>query len=116
MKNDVAEYIARSMECQKVKSEHRHPLILLHPFPIPEWKWDVVMMDFITKLRKPRLQNDVIMVVEDRLTKATHFIPVKITHKETSIVDIYMKEVARLHGIMKDIVSDRDSIISNFWK
>ena len=52
MKNDVVEYIARCMECQKVKVEHRHPAGLLHPFPIPEWKWDVVTMDFITKLPK----------------------------------------------------------------
>ena len=56
MKNDVAEYIARCMECQKVKVEHRHLTGLLQPLPIPEWKWDVVMMDFITKLPKTRLK------------------------------------------------------------
>jgi hypothetical protein len=57
------------------------------------------------------------MVVVDKLTKATHFIPVKLTHKATNIVDIYMREIARLHGIPKTIVSDRDpKFISNFWK
>ena len=57
------------------------------------------------------------MVVVDKLTKETHFIPVGTTHKETKIADIYMKEVARLHGILKAIVSDRDSkFTSNFWK
>ena len=48
-------------------------------------------MDFITKLPKTRFQNDAIMVVADKLTKETHFIPVKTTHKETHIADIYMK-------------------------
>ena len=85
MENDVVEYIARCMECQKVKDEHRHPAGLLQPVPIPEWKWDVVTMDLITKLPKMRLQNDAVMVVVDKLTKATHFIPVKTTHKATNI-------------------------------
>ena len=75
------------------------------------------MMNFITKLPKTRLQNDGIMVVVDNLTKETHCIPVKTTHKATNIANIYMKEVAILHGIPKAIVSDRDSkFTSNFWK
>jgi len=36
-------------------------------------------------------KHDSIMVVVDKLTKGIHFIPVKNTHKETNIVDIYMK-------------------------
>jgi hypothetical protein len=50
MKNEVVDFIARCLECQKVKVEHRHPAGLLQPLPIPEWKWEVVTMDFITKL------------------------------------------------------------------
>ena len=74
-------------------------------------------MDFITKLPRTRRQHDVIMVVVDKLTKAAHFIPLKTTHKETNVVDIYMREVARLHGIPKTIVSDRDpKFTSKFWK
>jgi hypothetical protein len=38
MKKEINEYIARCMECQKVKDEHRHPIGLLQPLPIPEWK------------------------------------------------------------------------------
>ena len=106
MKSDFAEYIARCMECQKVKVEHRHLMGLLQPLPISEWKWDVVTMDFITKLPKRRLKNDVIMVVVDTLTKETHFVPIKTMHKEANIENIYMKEVAILHGILKAIVSD----------
>jgi hypothetical protein len=55
MKKEIIEYIARCMECQKFKAEHRHPAVLLQPLPIPEWKWEVVAMDFITRF--PRTSN-----------------------------------------------------------
>jgi hypothetical protein len=105
------------LECQKVKAEHRHPTGLLQPLPISEWKWEVVTMDFITKLLKTNKQHDYIMVVVDNLTKASHFIPVKINHKAANIAYVHMKEIARLHGIPKTIVFDRDpKFTSKFWK
>jgi hypothetical protein len=48
MKKEVADFISICLECQKVKVEHRHPVGLLQPLPIPKWKWEVVKMDFIT--------------------------------------------------------------------
>jgi hypothetical protein len=117
MKKEIVEYITRCMECQKVKDEHRHPVGLLQPLPIPEWKWDVVTMDFITGLPRTSKQHDSIIVVVDKLTKAAHFIPLKTTHRAADVADIFLKEVARLHGIPKTIVSDRDpKFTSNFWK
>jgi hypothetical protein len=65
-------------------------------------------MDFITKLPRKNKQHDSIMVVVDKLTKAAHFIPVQLTHKATNIVDVYMREISRLHGIPKTIVFDKD--------
>ena len=51
------------------------------------------------------------------MTKATHFIPIKTTHKATNIEEIYMREVTRLHGVPKEIVLDRDPKFTfNFWK
>jgi hypothetical protein len=117
MKREIVEYITNCMECQKVKAENRHPAGLLQPLSIPEWKWEVVTMDFITGLPRTRKQHDSIMVVVDKLTKAAHFIPLKTTHKAADVVDIFLKEVARLHRIPKTIVSDKDSKFTlNFWK
>jgi hypothetical protein len=49
--------------------------------------------------------------------KTAHFIPLKTIHKAMCVADIFMKEVTRLHGIPKTIVSDRDpKFTSNFWK
>jgi hypothetical protein len=65
-------------------------------------------MHFIIGLPRTNKQHDSIMVVVDKLTKAAHFIPLKTTHKASNVANIYMREVARLHGIPKTIVSDRD--------
>jgi hypothetical protein len=73
------------MECQRAKAEHRHPTGLLQPLPIPEKKWEVITIDFITKLPRTTRQHDSIMVVVDKLKKASHFVPVKTTHRMTNI-------------------------------
>ena len=47
MKREAAEYVARCFTFQRVKAIHQHPTELLHPIPIPEWKWETTTMDFI---------------------------------------------------------------------
>jgi hypothetical protein len=74
-------------------------------------------MDFITGLPTSTKQNDAIMVVVDKLSKSSHFIPIKSTKKVIDITQVFMKEVFRLHGMPKEIVSYRDTkFTSNFWK
>jgi hypothetical protein len=74
-------------------------------------------MDFITRLPTSNKKNDAIMVVVDKLSKSTHFIPVRSTWKAIDIAQVFMKEIFRLHGMPKEIVSDRDmKFTSNFWK
>ena len=117
MKKDIAEYISRCMKCQQVKVEHQHLAGLLQPFPVPEWKWEVISMDFITRFLMTWRQHDSIMVVVDKLTKETPFIPVKSMHKIDDIEKIFMKDILKLHGLSKAIVSNRDvKFTSNFWK
>jgi hypothetical protein len=79
---------------------------LLQPLTIPKWKCEVITIDFITKFPKKTRKHDSIMVVMDKLTKAAHFIHVNVTHKVANIAKNYMKEIARLHGVPKEIVSD----------
>jgi hypothetical protein len=81
---------------------------LLQPLPIPEWKWETISMDFITGLPKSAKQNHVIMVFVDKLRKVSHFIPVNSTCKAIDIASIFMKEIFTLHGMTKEIISDRD--------
>nr|GEX90484.1 hypothetical protein [Tanacetum cinerariifolium] len=52
MKADIATYVSKYLTCAKVKAEHQRPSGLLVPPRIPEWKWDNITMDFVTKLPK----------------------------------------------------------------
>ena len=69
------------------------PAGLLQPIPIPNWKWETITMDFIIGLPKTKTQNDSIMVVVYKLSKATHFIPAKSTYKSINIANIFMKDI-----------------------
>jgi hypothetical protein len=103
------------MECQKVKAKHRHSTGSFQPLPIPEKKWEVIIMDFIIGLPKMNKKHDSIMVVVEKLTNASHFVPMKTAHTMTNIEEIFMKEIARLHGIPRKLISDRDmKFTSNF--
>ena len=78
----------------------------MQPLLVREWKWEVISMDFIIGFPMNWRQHDSIMVVVDKLTKATHFIPVNSTHKTDDIAKIFMKEIFKLHGLPKPIISD----------
>ncbi|GJT08268.1 putative reverse transcriptase domain-containing protein [Tanacetum coccineum] len=52
MKADIATYVSKCLTCARVKVEHQRPLGFLVQPTIPEWKWDNITMDLITKLPK----------------------------------------------------------------
>ena len=57
------------------------------------------------------------MVLLDKLSKSAHFIPMKSTYKVFNVAEIFLKEIFRLHGVPKMVISDRDvKFTSNFWK
>ncbi|XP_059068173.1 uncharacterized protein LOC131858745 [Cryptomeria japonica] len=116
LKDDVLRHVRECMTCQQNKSEHTYPAGLLQPLPIPEQKWTGISMDFITGL--PRVQGkDCIYVVVDRLTKYAHFFPIALDFTASQVAELFFREVFRLHGLPKTIVSDRDSrFMSSFWQ
>ena len=112
----MAGYVAKCSVCQQVKIEHRKPAGLLQPLPIPEWKWEMITMDFVSGLPRGNRRNDAIWVIVDRLTKSALFLPVKITDSVDKVAKIYVNEVVRLHGVPISIVSDRDPrFTSRLW-
>lgn len=78
MKRDIAQFGYSCLICQKSKVEHQRPYGLMQPLNIPEWTWDIISMDFVTRLASTLKESDVIWVIVDRLTKLAHFIPIKI--------------------------------------
>ncbi|GJX05121.1 putative reverse transcriptase domain-containing protein, partial [Tanacetum coccineum] len=60
MKADIATYVSKCLTCLKVKSEHQKQSSLLVQPEIPQWKWDNITMDFVTKLLRTQSGNDTI--------------------------------------------------------
>ncbi|GJS04794.1 putative reverse transcriptase domain-containing protein [Tanacetum coccineum] len=117
MKADIATYVSKYLTCAKVKAKHQRPSELLVQPKIPEWKWDNITMDFVTKLPKTSQGYDTIWVIVDRLTKSAIFTPIRETDPLDKLARLYMKEVVTRHGIPVSIISDRDPrFASNFWK
>nr|GEW81524.1 putative reverse transcriptase domain-containing protein [Tanacetum cinerariifolium] len=87
MKANIATYVSKCLTCSKVKAKHQRPSGFLVQPKIPEWKWDNITMDFVTKLPKLSQGYDTIW------------------------------EVITRHGIPVSIISDRGPrFASNFWR
>ncbi|KAD6118893.1 hypothetical protein E3N88_10164 [Mikania micrantha] len=117
MKTDVATYVGKCLTCAKVKAEHQKPLGLLEQPEIPQWKWEQIAMDFITKLPRTSSGHDSIWVIIDRLTKSAHFLPIREDNKMERLARLYVNEIVVHHGVPLSIISDRDSrFTSRFWQ
>ena len=117
MKRDVTKYVSKCLTCEQVKDEHQVPSGLLNPIPVPQWKWDNIAMDFVFGLPLMQRKHDSIWVIVDRLTKSAHFILVRIDYSLDRLVELYVNEIVRLHGVSLSIVSHRDPrFTSRFWK
>jgi hypothetical protein len=74
-------------------------------------------MDFLVGLPRTQAGYDAVWVIVDRLTKAAHFIPIKVKYSLEKLAELYLQEIVRLHGVLESIVSDRDPrFTSRFWR
>nr|GFA14015.1 putative reverse transcriptase domain-containing protein [Tanacetum cinerariifolium] len=111
MKADIATYVSKCPTCLRVEAEHQKPSGLLVQPEIPQWKWDNITMDFVTKLPRTSSGYDTIWVIVDHLTKPAHFLPMR----EDDSMD-NLKEVVTRYGIPISIIFDRDPRFAlNFW-
>ncbi|GJS39319.1 reverse transcriptase domain-containing protein [Tanacetum coccineum] len=89
MKAEIATYVSKCLTYARVKTEHQRPSGLLVQPEIPQWEWDNVTMDFVTKLPKLSQGHDTICVVVDRLTKSATFTPMGETDSMERLARIY---------------------------
>ena len=76
MKRDIADSVSKCPNCKQVKVEHQKLGGVTQEIDIPTWKWDLINMDFITRLMHTRRQHDSILVIVDRMTKSSRFLVV----------------------------------------
>lgn len=116
MKADVKIYVSKCTTCQRHKYETTKPRGMLQPLPILDRIWEDISMAFIEGLPLSFGKNSILVVV-DRLSKYGHFCAIGHPYLAKTIADVFIREVAKLHGMPCSIVSNRDPIfISNFWK
>jgi hypothetical protein len=116
MKQDIRQFVAECEVCQRNKGETVKSPGTLQPLPIPPDIWKDISMDFITGLPKSG-NKSVIMVVVDRLSKYAHFCALPHPFTASTVAQLFMDQVFKLHGMPKFIVSDRDpTFTSNFWQ
>ncbi|GKE74947.1 putative reverse transcriptase domain-containing protein, partial [Tanacetum coccineum] len=76
MKANIATYVSKCLTCLKVKSKHQKPSGLLVEPEIPQWKWDNITMDFVTKL--PRTSSVIMLAL--KLPHLRHFMVGSVDH------------------------------------
>ncbi|GKC40962.1 putative reverse transcriptase domain-containing protein, partial [Tanacetum coccineum] len=109
MKRDIATYVSECLTCAKVKAEHQRPSGLLQQPEIPEWKWESITIDFITKLPRTRNGHDAIWVVVDILTKSAPFLGIREDYSTEKLARLYTDEIFARHGVPVSIILDRDA-------
>ncbi|GJZ05211.1 putative reverse transcriptase domain-containing protein [Tanacetum coccineum] len=97
--------------------QYQKPSGLLVQPEIPQWKWENITMDFVTKLPKTAAGQDTMWVIVNCLTKSAHFLPMREDAMLEKLTRQYLKEVVSKHGVTVSIISDRDGkFMSHFWK
>nr|GEX26394.1 retrotransposon protein, putative, Ty3-gypsy subclass [Tanacetum cinerariifolium] len=104
MKRGITTYASKCLTCSKVKAEHQRPSGLLQQLELTKWKWDNIIMDFITKLPRMKNVHDTIWVIVNRLTKSAHFLVMREDYSMEKLSTLYINEIVARHGVPVSLV------------
>ena len=113
---DVRSFVDSCPVCQVEKSDHTLSRGQLQSTEIPTEKWHDVSIDFVTDLPESGGGINAIMVVVDKATRMTHLIHCSKSISASQTANLYMRYVAKLHGIPRCVYTDRGTqFVSRFW-
>ena len=116
MKEDVINYVKSCESCARNKFNRHRKYGLLQPLDTPDRPWMSIEIDFLCGLPESK-GFTTIMVVVDRFSKMIHLIPFKDIPDATETAKAFIKEIFRLHGLPKDIYTDRGTqFTSALWQ
>ena len=115
MRKEIDRYVDNCHTCKRNRTPRHSPFGILRPLPIPHQSWRDISMDFVTGL--PWSDGfDSILVIVDRLTKMSHFIPCRSDCSARDLADLFIDKIFRLHGLPDTIISDRGpQFAAEFW-
>lgn len=119
MRAEVQDYIGSCGTCQGVVARRHRPYGSLESLPIPRRPWVEISMDFITGLPASYYNGrevDSILVIVDRYTKYSLFLPVLVTINAAGLAELFHREVELIFGAPEGIITDRGPVFtSQFW-
>src|SRR3979490_3501363 len=116
MSQYMGQYVKTCDLCTQTKHKRTPPMGELEPLPIPDSRWDTISVDFIVELPEAHGHN-VVMNIVDSVSKRAHFLPMNTTITALGAARLYLAHVWKLHGLLKQVVSDRGpQFISEFTR
>ncbi|RDX96701.1 hypothetical protein CR513_20610, partial [Mucuna pruriens] len=107
MRKDVHNICERCLTCKLAKNKVS-PHGLYTQLFIPTTPWIDISMDFVLSLSISKGGRDSIFMVVDRFSKMAHFIPYNKSDDASHMANLLFREVVRIHGLPRTIVSNRD--------
>ena len=105
MRHTIARYIWNSETCTQIKPTRYTPYGLLKPLEVPIRRWSSISLNLIIGLPTSN-GHDARLVVVDRLSKMSHYIPTSTDVNSKRRDRLYFDHIFRLHGIPDSVISD----------
>ena len=116
MSRYVGMYVSHCDLCLRTKIQCCLPTGELQLLPIPEERWDVISVDFISELLESG-GYDSVMVAVNSVGKRSHFVKMVTTVTADRAANLYLWNVWKLHGLLWKVVSDRGlQFVATFMK
>ena len=116
IKEDVTNYVNSCENCARNKVNRHRKYAYLQPLNTPDRPWKSIEIDFLCGLPESNGYTT-LMVIVDRFSKMIHLIPFKEIPDAADTAKAFIKEIFRLHGLPKDIYTDRGTqFTSVLWQ